>query len=711
MRQIFQNLKSGEITLPELPVPAVKAGHLLIQSHKSLISLGTEKMLLNFGKASWINKARQQPDKVQQVIQKIKTDGLQPTLNAVFNKLDQPLPLGYSSVGSVIAVGAGIQEYHIGDRVISNGPHAEIVCVPENLCAKVPDNVEDSEAAFTVVSAIGLQGIRLLQPTLGETIVVTGLGLIGLLCCQLLQANGCRVIGFDYDTRKVKLAQEFGVEAWDLNSGVDPVEVALAASHGNGVDGVLITAATSSNGPIDQAPKMCRKRGRVVLIGVVGLQLNRTEFFQKEISFHVSCSYGPGRYDENYEKNGVDYPIGFVRWTEQRNFQAVLQLMAEKKLSLKKLITQEIAFDQAVQVYQQDHSQSLGILFDYPEKVNHQQNTVFLQSNQKGQSHSSKVRVGAIGAGGFASAILFPALKKTEAQLATIASAGGVSGNHLGKKFQFEKNTTDYKILLQDNEINTLLITTQHNSHKKFVCESLQAGKHVFVEKPLAMNREELQEIEDVYQKHPGLQLLVGFNRRFSPHALKMKQLLETRISPLSMIMTANAGQIPVDHWTQDPKRGGGRIIGEGCHFIDLLMFLVGQPITSVFAMKLGNSADQVIEDKMTIQLMFADGSMGTIHYFANGSKDIPKERLEVFSDGRVLQLDNFKRLVGFGFKNFKKMSTFIQDKGHNNEMKAFVHSIEEGTPSPISFEELKNTTLASFAAVESAEQQKLITI
>ncbi|PCI26078.1 MAG: dehydrogenase, partial [SAR324 cluster bacterium] len=278
-------------------------------------------------------------------------------------------------------------------------------------------------------------------------------------------------------------------------------------------------------------------------------------------------------------------------------------------------------------------------------------------------------------------------------------------------KFQFEKNTTDYKVLLQDNEINTLLITTQHNSHKKFVCESLQAGKHVFVEKPLAMNREELQEIEDVYQKHPGLQLLVGFNRRFSPHALKMKQLLETRISPLSMIMTVNAGQIPVDHWTQDPKRGGGRIIGEGCHFIDLLMFLVGQPITSVFAMKLGNSADQVIEDKMTIQLMFADGSMGTIHYFANGSKDIPKERLEVFSDGRVLQLDNFKRLVGFGFKNFKKMSTFIQDKGHNNEMKAFVHSIEEGTPSPISFEELKNTTLASFAAVESAEQQKLITI
>jgi predicted dehydrogenase/threonine dehydrogenase-like Zn-dependent dehydrogenase len=710
MKQIFQNLKTGEITQPELPVSSVKAGHLLIQSHKSLISLGTEKMLLNFGKASWINKARQQPDKVQQVIQKIKTDGLQPTVKAVFNKLGQPLPLGYSTTGTVIAVGSGIQGYHVGDRVISNGPHAEMVCIPENLCAKVPDKVDDSSAAFTVVSAIGLQGIRLLEPTLGETIVVTGLGLIGLLCCQLLQANGCRVIGFDFDAKKVALAKEFGVEAWDLNSGVDPVEVALAASHGNGVDGVLITAATTSNDPIEQAPKMCRKRGRVVLIGVVGLQLNRTEFFQKEVSFHVSCSYGPGRYDENYEKNGVDYPIGFVRWTEQRNFQAVLQLMAEGKLSLKKLITQEIPFDQAIQVYQQDHSQSLGILFDYPEKVDHQQNTIFLQSNQDSQS-PSKTQIGAIGAGAFAGSTLFPALGKTEAQLVAIASASGISSDHLGKKFQFGRNTTDYKSLLQDEGINTILITTQHNSHAQFICESLEAGKHVFVEKPLAMNREELQQIEDVYQKLPNLRLLVGFNRRFSPYVVKMKHLLESRLSPLSMIMTVNAGQIPADHWTQDPKRGGGRIIGEGCHFIDLLMFLVGKPILSVFAMKLGTSADQIAEDKMSIQLMFTDGSIGTIHYFANGSKNISKERLEVFSDGRILQLDNFKRLNGAGFKNFKKMALSTQDKGHNDEIKSFVRSIEEGSPSPISFEELKNVTLASFAAVESAEEQKLITL
>ncbi|MBT6029950.1 MAG: Gfo/Idh/MocA family oxidoreductase [Crocinitomicaceae bacterium] len=711
MRQIFQNLKTGEISQPELPVPAVKAGHLLIQSHKSLISLGTEKMLLNFGKANWINKARQQPDKVQQVIQKIRTDGLQPTVKAVFNKLDQPLPLGYSSVGTVIAVGTGVQYYHIGDRVISNGPHAEIVCVAENLCAKVPDNVDDSTAAFTVVSAIGLQGIRLLQPTLGEIIVVTGLGLIGLLCCQLLQANGCRVIGFDYDVKKIELAREFGVEAWDLNSGVDSVAVVLAATDGNGADGILITAATTSNEPIEQAPKMCRKRGRVVLVGVVGLQLNRTEFFQKEVSFHVSCSYGPGRYDENYEQKGMNYPIGFVRWTEQRNFQAVLQLMAEEKISIKKLITQEIPFDQAIKVYQQDHSQSLGILFDYPKKVNHQKNTIFLQSNPKKWSLSSKVRIGAIGAGSFAGSTLFPALKKTQAQLVVISSTSGSSGNHLGKKFQFGKNTTDYKTLLQNDEVNTVIITTQHNSHTKFVCESLQAGKHVFVEKPLAMNREELQQIEDIYQKKNNLHLLVGFNRRFSPHALKMKQLLESRISSLSMVMTVNAGQIPADHWTQDLKRGGGRIIGEGCHFIDLLMFLVGQPIISVFAMKLGTSADQVVEDKMSIQLMFADGSIGTIHYFSNGSKDIPKERLEVFSDGRVLQLDNFKKLTGFGFKNFKKMTLVAQDKGHNYEMKSFVCSVEEGTPSPISFEELKNVTLASFAAVESAEQQKLVTI
>jgi predicted dehydrogenase/threonine dehydrogenase-like Zn-dependent dehydrogenase len=711
MKQIFQNLKTGAITQPELPVPHVGAGSLLIQSHKSLISLGTEKMLLDFGKASWINKARQQPDKVQQVLQKIKTDGLQPTVKAVFNKLDQPLPLGYSSIGRVIAVGADVQNYRIGDRVISNGPHAEVVCVSENLCAKVPDIVDDSTAAFTVVSAIGLQGIRLLQPTLGETIVVTGLGLIGLLCCQILRANGCKVIGFDFDTRKVELAREFGVEAWDLSNGADPVEVALAASQGNGVDGVLITAATSSNDPIEQAPKMCRKRGRVVLVGVVGLQLNRTEFFQKEVSFHVSCSYGPGRYDENYENNGIDYPIGFVRWTEQRNFQAVLQLMEEEKLSVKKLITLETPFDQAITVYEQDHRLSLGILFDYPEKIDHLQKTVSLEPAGEGSKKPAKVCVGALGAGNFAGSTLFPALKKTSAQLSVIASAGGASGNHLGKKFQFAKNTTDYKTLLQDDKVNTILITTQHNSHAKFVCESLLAGKHVFVEKPLAMNREELQQIEDLHQKQPDLHILVGFNRRFSPHALKMKQLLENRLSPLSMIMTVNAGQISAGHWTQDHQRGGGRIIGEACHFIDLLMHIVGQPIMSVFAMKVGSSADQVMEDKMSIQLMFVDGSIGTIHYFANGSKDLAKERLEVFSDGRVLQLDNFKRLTGFGFKSFKKMSLPNQDKGHSNEMKSFVRSIEEGTSSLISFEDLTNVTLASFAAMESAEQQKLVII
>jgi predicted dehydrogenase/threonine dehydrogenase-like Zn-dependent dehydrogenase len=711
MKQIFQNLKTGAITQPELPVPHVGAGSLLIQSHKSLISLGTEKMLLDFGKASWINKARQQPDKVQQVLKKIKTDGLQPTVKAVFNKLDQPLPLGYSSIGRVIEVGADVQNYRIGDRVISNGPHAEIVCVPENLCAKVPDVVDDSTAAFTVVSAIGLQGIRLLQPTLGETIVVTGLGLIGLLCCQILRANGCKVIGFDFNSRKVELAREIGVEAWDLSNRGDPVEVALAASQGNGVDGVLITAATSSNGPIDQAPKMCRKRGRVVLIGVVGLQLNRAEFFQKEVSFHVSCSYGPGRYDENYENNGLDYPIGFVRWTEQRNFQAVLQLMEEEKLSVKKLITLETPFDQAIKVYEQDHSQSLGILFDYPEKIDHLQKSVSLEPAGEGPKKPAKVCVGAVGAGNFAGSTLFPALKKTSAQLLVIASAGGASGNHLGKKFQFAKNTTDYKTLLQDDKVNTILITTQHNSHAKFVCESLLAGKHVFVEKPLAMNREELQQVEDLHQKQPDLHILVGFNRRFSPHAQKMKQLLENRLSPLSMIMTVNAGQIPAGHWTQDHQRGGGRIIGEACHFIDLLMHIVGQPIMSVFAMKVGSSADQVMEDKMSIQLMFVDGSIGTIHYFANGSKDLAKERLEVFSDGRVLQLDNFKRLTGFGFKSFKKMSLLHQDKGHSNEMKSFVRSIEEGTASLIPFEDLKNVTLASFATMESAEQQKLVII
>lgn len=705
MKQILQSLKTGATEVANIPIPSAKRGQLLIKTTQSLVSAGTERMLVEFGKAGWIEKARQQPDKVRMVLDKIKTDGLQPTIEAVFNKLDHPLPLGYCNVGRVAVVGAGVVGFEEGERVISNGKHAEVVSVPINLCARVPDTVSDEEAAFTVLGAIALQGIRLVQPTLGETVVVTGLGLIGLLTVQLLRAHGCRVLGLDFDKEKLDLARQFGAEVIDLAAGQDPVKVAEIYSRGRGVDAVIVTAATKSSEPMHQAALMCRKRGRIVLVGVTGLDLSRDDFFKKELTFQVSASYGPGRYDPNYEEKGQDYPVGFVRWTEQRNFEAVLDMMADGRLDVKPLISHRFAIDEAEKAYELvgGAGPSLGILLSYPGlEITQGARTVNLGVSQSAplEVKDGKAAVSFVGAGNYATAVLIPAFKEAGAHLRCVASSAGVSGVHAGRKYGFDETTTDTNHLFTDAETHAVVITTQHDSHARFVLQALEGGKHVFVEKPLCLTLAELNDIESAQQATGGRSMvMVGFNRRYAPQVQKMKQLLGGVTGPKTFIITVNAGAIPADHWTQDPEAGGGRIIGEACHFIDLLRFLAASPITGWQRM----SMDAPTRDTVSIQLSFADGSVGTVHYFANGSKAFPKERLEVFAAGRVLQLDNYRKLTGFGWPGFAKMNLWRQDKGQKACATAFLQAVAKGTNAPIPFEEVVEVSRVSIEIAEAS--------
>jgi predicted dehydrogenase/threonine dehydrogenase-like Zn-dependent dehydrogenase len=651
-------------------------------------------MLVDFGKANLLDKARQQPDKVRMVLDKVKTDGVLPTLEAVRNKLDQPLAMGYCNVGTVMEVGAGVTGFKVGDRVASNGKHAEVVSVPVNLCAKVPDGVTDEEAAFTVIGAIALQGIRLAQPTLGEAFVVAGLGLIGQMTVQLLRAHGCRVLGIDLDREKLELARRFGAEVVDLSAGEDPVAAALAFSRGRGVDGVIITASTKSSEPVHQAARMFRKRGRIVLVGVMGLELSRADFYEKELTFQVSCSYGPGRYDPEYEEKGQDYPIGYVRWTEQRNFEAVLDMMASGALEVAPLISHRFPFEGATKAYEllADGAPSLGILLEYPTREGKPDKDLVGRAVRLSVEGSATIPaaepvVGFIGAGNYAGQVLIPAFAKAGALLRSVVTSSGVSGVHFGRKYRFHEATTDTAALLDDRAINTIVIATRHDTHARFVREALRAGKHVFVEKPLCLTLQELEDLADVYA---GLQklgsaplLMVGFNRRFAPQVQKVKALLAGVREPKTFVMTVNAGAIPPNHWTQDPLVGGGRIVGEACHFVDLLRFLAGVPITGFHATFMGTGT-RVSSDKVSFTVHFADGSFGTVHYLANGHKSFPKERLEVFCAGRILQLDNFRQLKGYGWPGFRKMNLWAQDKGQNACAAAFLDAVRKGGPTPI---------------------------
>lgn len=692
MRQIIQSLKDGTVTVAEVPAPRCGAGQVLIRTRASLISVGTEKMLLNFGKAGWLGKARQQPDKVRQTIQKVKTDGLAATMDAVRAKLDQPIPLGYCNVGTVIESRA--DGFASGDLVVSNGPHAEIVAVGQNLCTKVPEGVAEAEAVFTVIGAIGLQGIRLAAPTMGECVAVIGLGLIGLMTVQMLRAQGCRVLGIDLDDARLAQARAWGAETVAAGDRAEVLEVAEAFSRGRGVDAVLITAATDSNEPVTQAAQMSRARGRIVLVGVTGLELSRADFYEKELSFQVSCSYGPGRYDAAYEEGGHDYPVAHVRWTEQRNFEAVLDLIASRTLDLEPLLTRKVAMEEAATAYDKLDG-ALGVLLEYPAEQRAEiAHTVRAAAQVKPAGTPPSVAM--IGAGNYGGRVLAPAFAHAGARLHTIVSAKGVSAKHHAEKHGFEYVSTDADSVFALPDVDTVVIATRHNHHAGMVLEGLDKGNHVFVEKPLCLTEEEVDAIEAAVIKSDR-HLMVGFNRRFAPLTMVAKQKLATVKTPKSIIITVNAGAVPADDWQHDPFVGGGRILGEGCHFIDLAQHLAGAPIVQLQALALDPDGPTT-PDRVQMLLGFADGSTATIQYLANGNKGFPKERIEVFCAGRILQLDNFRTLRGWGWPGLGSKRIWRQDKGNAAGVTAFCDGVRSGRP-PIPLDEILEVSRWSIRA------------
>ena len=705
MKQIIQSLKTGEIEVADIPAPACKAGHLLIATSKTLVSAGTEKMLMDFGKAGWLGKAKQQPDKVLAAFEKIATDGVSATAAAIFNKLEQPLPLGYCNVGVIIEVGADVDGYVVGDRVVSNGAHAEVVCVPKNLCAKIPESVNDNDAVFTVIAAVALQGIRLAEPTLGESFVVMGAGIVGLMATQLLLANGCKVLVTDFDGDRLALAEQLGASTVNLRESLDPVTAAVSFSSGAGVDAVIIASNSQSNDPVHNAAKMCRKRGRIVLVGVTGLELSRDDFFKKELSFRVSASYGPGRYDRSYEQEGQDYPLPFVRWTAQRNFEAVLGLMQRRLITGSALITHDFEVGDAGSAYRAlyDDSQVMGVTLSYrsgyltsevaassehnradAQNVS-QQARADLNTADSERSNSAHVRVGFIGAGAQATSFLMPAFKSHGAVLQEVVSSSGVSGLHAAKKFSFKHNSTDSNEMLHSSETDVLVITTRHDSHAELLLEGFKTAKPIFIEKPLCLNRTELDMILQAFeQASHEPKFMVGYNRRFAPLVTRIKSLLDRMAQPAAFVYTINAGKVPLDHWVHDPTAGGGRIIGEICHFVDLIMYLSGGTVQSKHIVK-SEGPDQSVQ----ILLAFNNGSTAAINYLTNGSRKIPKEKLEVFCGGAVLVLDNYRKLKGYGWPNFRSERLIRQDKGFNACVGAFLTAIKTRSDMPIALAEM----------------------
>lgn len=675
MKQLFQDLRDGSLRMEEVPCPTPGPGQVQIQAVCSLISAGTERMLLDFGRSSWLQKIRSQPDKVRQVRQKIKSDGLVPTLQAVRRKLASPIPLGYSHVGRVLGVGPGVAGLASGDLVLSNGHHAEVVTVPRNLCVKVPASVAPEEACFGIVGAIALQGIRLAAPTLGERVAVIGLGLIGQLSVQLLKAQGCQVLAIDLDPEKVALAERWGALGCVAGPGSDPVAAGLAFTQARGMDAVLITAATSSNLPLLQAAEMSRQRGRIILVGVVSVDAPRDLFYKKELSFQVSCSYGPGRYDHEYEEKGRDYPFAFVRWTEQRNFEAILDQMAEGRIQCGPLISGRFAFSEAEQAYAMllGDRNALGLLLTYPgEVITGPLIQVPIAPGLRPVS-STCPGIALIGAGQYTLSTLLPALDQAPAhRRVAIASRQGASATLAARAHGFAQATTDPELILRDTSVDAVVITTRHDSHAELVVRSLEAGKHVFVEKPLATTLPDLERVRAAMLAHPELSVTVGYNRPWAPMTRRLREALDSRRGPALITCEINAGELPLDHWLLGPQ-GGGRLIGEGCHFIDLMRFMVGAPILSS-RVQWARRPDGSRSDSFSLLLDFQDGSVGSLLYSAVGSKAYPKETYTLHWDGKIAKLTNFQRLEGWGVP--LKARAWSQDKGHADLLGAWIRSL-----------------------------------
>lgn len=722
MKQLLQNIHNGVTEVVEVPIPQVQPGMALIHTRSSLVSAGTERMLVEFAGKSLVGKALSRPDLVRQVLDKARREGVLSTVEATFNRLDQPMPLGYSSSGVIEAIGEGVQGFKVGDRVACAGGgyavHAEYALVPHNLLAPLPDNVDFDSAAFTTLGAIALHGFRLSQPQLGETVGVIGLGLLGLLAIGIAQAAGCQVFGVDLDETRVALAQQLGAFAVLRPQAVEATQ---SVTHGQGFDHVLICADTPSADPVELAGEIARDRGHVVAIGAVGLTIPRRIYYQKELSFINSRSYGPGRYDPTYEEGGQDYPIGYVRWSEGRNLQAFVELMAGNHLDVKSLITHRFPIEKAPEAYELIANKSkqpfLGVLLTYPETglSAYQPITAFepIIKTSLPSTEVNSVRLGVLGAGNFANAVMLPSLKKIPAiELIAISSGSGFHAEHASKKFGFKYTAASENDLLQDPQVNTINILTRHHLHSEQIIRALQAGKHVFCEKPLATNREQLAQIRDqLFSQENSPLLMVGFNRRFAPLARKLYDFIKFRQEPLVVSYRINAGLIPLTHWVHDPIQGGGRIIGEGCHFIDFLTFLVGSPPTSVYAQALPDEG-RYREDNVVMVFNFSDGSVGTINYLANGDKAFPKERIEVFTGGRVATLDDFRTLemVHQGKRQLIR-SPMRQDKGHRAEWEAFSAAIIAGGPAPIPYEHLFGVTEITFSVIDALRSRKSISI
>lgn len=703
MKQLLQNIKDGKTIVDDVPIPTPREGQALVKVSSSLVSAGTERMVVEFAEKSYIGKARSRPDLVKQTLDKAKREGIMPTVQAVFNRLDQPMGLGYSTAGTIVALGKNMQGFKVGQRVACAGggyaTHAEYNVVPRNLLTPLPKNVDFESAAFTTLGAIALHGFRLAEPQLGENVAVIGLGLLGLLTIQLAAAAGCNVLGIDIDPKRVKLASSLGIQAV-TRPQAEATAVAFTANRG--IDSIIICADTASNDPVELAGVIARDRAKVVATGAVGLNFPRKVYYEKEIAFINSRSYGPGRYDLNYEENGQDYPIGYVRWTEGRNFQAVVDLMASGKLNVAPLISHRFDIEEGVKAYEvitgKKKEPFLGVLLTYPDRKMKEERKVEFPSIV--HRPSSIVKLGVLGAGLFANSTLLPILKNTkDFELVGIASSGGLHAQHSGKKFAFQYATSSEDEIINDPKINTVAILTRHDTHAEIVIKALKAGKHVFVEKPLAINEKQLMQITKALSTNHSL-LTVGFNRRFAPLIQNLKSQIVNRTEPLHAHYRVNAGFIPANHWTQDEAIGGGRIIGEACHFIDVLTYLIGALPVKVSAYALPNNG-KYREDNVSMTFTFADGSIGVVDYLANGDKSMPKERLEVFCGGMVAVLDDYVSLstVKDGRKKEERIS---QDKGWRAEMAAFAESVRAGKEPPIPYEQIMAVTKSTFAAVES---------
>lgn len=698
MEQLTQNLKDGKMQLLEVPFPALSSGQVLVRNHYSLISAGTEGKTVKDARLSYVGKARARKEEVKKVIDAAKTFGIMNTYKMVMNKLDAPSSLGYSTAGEVIAVAHDVVDFRMGDLVACGGNtavHSEVIAVPVNLCVKLPNEVALQHACFTTLGSIALQGIRQADLRLGENCVVIGLGLVGQLTVQMLKASGVKTIGIDIDQRMVDLAKQSGIDAAINRKQEDIESLVLEHTNGYGTDAVIITAGTDSLDPIDLAGALCRKKGKVIIVGAVPTGFKRPNYFKKELDLRMSCSYGPGRYDSEYEELGIDYPYGFVRWTENRNMQAFVELIAAGKINLEKLLTHTFSFSDAPKAYDLIMNKTepfVGMVLKYDtSKELKQKISVSQKTFAKGD-----VNVGLIGAGSFGQNFLLPALKNSGVNFAGVVTARPNNARNIADKNGFAFASGNADDIFQSKDVNTVFIATRHDTHAGYVLSSIQNNKNVFVEKPLCMNEDELNLIKQEYEKN-NCHVMVGFNRRFAPFIQQIKKTF-TEGSPVAINYRINAGTITADHWVHDPKLGGGRIIGEACHFIDLCMFIAGSPIKHISAVAVNDT--QKLNDTVAITLGFENGSIANISYFSNGNKLVNKEYLEVFGSGIVAVVDDFKDMTILG-KTEKKI-TGSQDKGHNAEVKAFVDAIKNGKPTPIPFYQLYTSTLATFKALQS---------